>query len=96
MKLSSTNIKKCLIFSLKKAFLIFWKTKTPIKFLIFQETELFDISRNGNPKKLLKFKEIKIQTKKKKKKEKKKKHSEKILIFREMELCSPKKLKKTF
>ena len=31
-----------------------------------------------------------------KKKEKKKKHSEKILIFREMELCSPKKLKKTF
>ena len=55
MKLSSTNIKKCLIFSLKKAFLIFWKTKTPIKFLIFQETELFDISRNGNPKKLLIF-----------------------------------------
>ena len=91
MKLSSTNIKKCLLFSLKKAFLIFWKTKTPIKFLIFQETELFDISRNGNPKKLLIF----YQAQKMKKK-KKKKHSEKILIFREMELCSPKKLKKTF
>ena len=46
MKLSSSNIKKFVIFSQKKAFLIFgdmelskfWKTETLKKFFIFQET----------------------------------------------------------
>ena len=40
MKLSSSNIKKFLIFPQKKAFLIFW------------ETELFYILRNENPEKI--------------------------------------------
>ena len=40
MKLSSSNIKKFLIFSQKKAFLIFW------------ETELFYILRYENPEKI--------------------------------------------
>ena len=39
MKLSSSNIKKFLMFSQKKALLIFWETETPKKFLIFRETE---------------------------------------------------------
>ena len=41
MDISGTNIKKFLIFSQKKAFLIFWDTETPKKFFIFQETELY-------------------------------------------------------
>ena len=44
MKLSSSDIKKFLIFSQKKAVLIFQETETPKKFLIFQETELSYIS----------------------------------------------------
>ena len=43
MELSSFNI--------KKAFLIFRETETPIKVLIFQKVELFYILGNGNPKK---------------------------------------------
>ena len=39
MKHSGSNIKKFLILSIKKAFLIFWETETPKQnFLIFQET----------------------------------------------------------
>ena len=53
MDLSSSNIKKFLIFSEKKAFLIFRHTETPKKFIIFQETELSYISGNGNSKKIL-------------------------------------------
>ena len=37
MELSSSNIKKFLIFSQKKAFLIFQETETPKKFLIFSQ-----------------------------------------------------------
>ena len=44
MKLSDSNIKKCLIFR---------ETKTPRKKNIFPETEVFYISGNGNPKKLI-------------------------------------------
>ena len=40
MELSSSNIKKFLIFSQKKAFLIFRGTETSKKFLIFQEMVL--------------------------------------------------------
>ena len=35
--------------------------KTPKKVLIFQETELFYISGDGNPKKVLTFQEITFQ-----------------------------------
>ena len=44
-------IKKILIFSQKRAFLIFQETETPKKFFIFQETEPFYILGNGNTKK---------------------------------------------
>ena len=50
-------IKKFLIFSQKKAFLTFRETKTPKKFLIFQETKLSYTSGKRNPKKLLIFQE---------------------------------------
>ena len=49
MELANSNIKKLLIFSQKKAFLIFWETKTPKKILIFQETEVFYISGKRKP-----------------------------------------------
>ena len=67
MELSGSNIKKFLIFSQKKAFLIFWETKILKKFVIFQETELSYISGNGNrnPKKLLIFLEMSPPPKKK-------------------------------
>ena len=39
MELSSSNINKFLIFSQKKAFLIFRERKTPQKCFIFPETE---------------------------------------------------------
>ena len=52
MKLSDYNIKKFLIFSQNKTFLKFEETETTKKFLIFQKTELFYISGNGNSKKL--------------------------------------------
>ena len=62
MELSGSNIKKFLIFSQKKAFLIFWETKILKKFVIFQEMELSYISGNGNgnPKKLLIFLEMSV------------------------------------
>ena len=59
MNLSCSNIKKFLIFSQKKAFLIFPETETPKKFIIFQEKELYYISANGNPKKPLIARKIK-------------------------------------
>ena len=46
MELSSSNIKKFLTFSQKKAFLIFRETETPKKFLTFQEKEFSYISGN--------------------------------------------------
>ena len=55
MKLSSSNVNKCLIFSQKEVFLIFQETETLQKFLIFQETELPYILGNRNPKTLLIF-----------------------------------------
>ena len=71
MEISSSNIKKFLalilkflIFSQKKAFLIFRETKTPKKFLIFQEAALFYTSGNGNPKKLLIFQDVTFQARK--------------------------------
>ena len=50
-----------LIFSQKKAFLIFWEMKTLKKFLIFWEVELSYIWGNGNPEKLLIFQEVTFQ-----------------------------------
>ena len=61
MELSNFNIKKVLIFSQKKAFLIFRETEKPTNFLMFQETESFHISGNGNPRKLLIFQEVTFQ-----------------------------------
>ena len=61
MELSSSNIKKLLIFSQIKTFLIFRETEIPKKFLIFQETKLSYTSGNGNPKKLLIFQEVTFQ-----------------------------------
>ena len=53
MELSSPNIKKFLIFSQKKAFLMFQERDTPKKFFLSKETEVSYISGKGNPKKLL-------------------------------------------
>ena len=47
MELSDPKIKKFLIFSQKKDFLIFWERETPKKLFIFMETELYYISGNG-------------------------------------------------
>ena len=47
MEISGSNIKKFLIFSQKKAFLIFWEMETLKKFLIFQEMGFSYISGNG-------------------------------------------------
>ena len=44
MELSSSNIKKFLILSQKKVFLLFRETETPKKLFIFQETGLSYIS----------------------------------------------------
>ena len=52
MELSGSNIKKFLIFSQKKAFLLFQETETLKKSLMFQETKLSYISGNGKPKNL--------------------------------------------
>ena len=78
MKLCSSSINKFLIFSQKKAFLIFRETETPKKFFIFQETELAYISGNGNPKKLLIFQKVTFRARK----IKKKLTLEKLLLFR--------------
>ena len=64
MKLSSSSIKKFLIFSQKKSFLIFHETETPQKFFIFQEMKnqknFCDFSRElqGSKKKKKKRKQI--------------------------------------
>ena len=58
MKLCSSSIKKFLIISQKKAFLIFRERETSKKLFIFQETELTYIPGNGNPKKLLIFQKV--------------------------------------
>ena len=60
MELSGSNIKKFLIFSQKKAFLIFLKKKTPKKSLIFREKELSYISGSNFPS----SKNLKQKTKK--------------------------------
>ena len=49
MKLSGSNIKKFVIFSQKKAFLIFREKEKPNKFLIFEETERSYISGSNFP-----------------------------------------------
>ena len=46
MEPSGSNIKKFLVFSQKKPFLIFRETETPKKFLIFKERELSYILGN--------------------------------------------------
>ena len=46
MEFSSSNIKKFLIFSQKKAFLILQEMENPKTFFIFQEMELFCILGN--------------------------------------------------
>ena len=51
MELSGSNIKKFLVFSQKKVFLIFRETDISKKFLVFQEMKVSYISGNGNPKK---------------------------------------------
>ena len=56
MELSGSNIKKFLIFSQKKSFFIFRETKTLKKFFMSQETGLFYIPGNANPKNELHFK----------------------------------------
>ena len=71
--------KKFLYIFAKKAVLIFQKTESPKKFVKFQGTELSYISGSNFPSL----------------KNKKKLTLEKLLIFREMELYSPKKLNKT-
>ena len=89
MALSSPDIKKFLIFSQKKAFLIFRKTVTPQKFLIFQKPELLLYFRKGKPWKTSYFSGRNFPSSKKWKNP-----TLKIcLILREMEISSP-KLKK--
>ena len=49
MELCGSNIKNFLIFSQKKAFLIFRENETPKIFFIFQETELSYVSGSNFP-----------------------------------------------
>ena len=58
MEFSGSNIKKFLIYSQKKDFLIFSESETLKNFFIFQETELSYIPGNGKPKKLVIFQEV--------------------------------------
>ena len=58
MELSYSNVRRFLIFSQKKAFLIFRKTETPKKLFIFQKTKFSYISGNKDPKKLTTFQEV--------------------------------------
>ena len=64
MELSSSNIKKSIVISQKKTFLIFRETEIPKKFLIFQEIKVSYISGNGNPRKLLIFQEVTFRPRK--------------------------------
>ena len=90
MELSGSNIKKFLIFSQKKSFFIFRETKTLKKLFMSQETGLFYIPGNANPKNELHFKK---SNEKKMLKKWKKATLKKCHIFWEIELSSP-KLKK--
>ena len=60
--------------------------ETQKKIFIFQGTKLSYVLGNGNPKKLI-FHEVTFEA------QKKKTTLKKFLIFREMELSNPKKLK---
>ena len=61
MELSSCNIKKIIIFSQKKAFLLFQKMETLGKFLIFSKKKSCSyFPKNRNPKKLFIFQETKL------------------------------------
>ena len=72
MELSSSNIKKFLIFSRNKAFLIFREQKSRKNSLYFKrkykETELSYISGIRNPKKLLTLQKVTFRARKIKKK----------------------------
>ena len=87
---SSSNIKTFLVCSQKKGFLLFQEKGTPKKFLIFQETELFYILGNRNPKKLLIFQKVTFRALKMKKT-----HSEKTSYISRIRTSSPKKPYKT-
>ena len=94
MELSSSNIKKFLIFSQKKAFLIFWKQKSrksslyfwKRNFLIFLETEAL--------KNFLYFRKYVSELKKPKKK--KKTLRKKFLCFEKCKFVVSKNLIKIF
>ena len=61
MEFSNSNVEKFLIFSQKKAFLIFQEMKTPKKFLIFSQKKAFLIFRETEtPKKFLIFQETEL------------------------------------
>ena len=61
MKVSSSSIKKFLIFSQKKSFLTFQETEIPKKnYCIFLKESFSYISGNGNPKKFLMFQEMQL------------------------------------
>ena len=85
-KIHSENISHILS---KKAFVIFWETETPKKFL-FQKAKLSYISGKGNPQKFLIFQEVTFRDRKIKKTLKN------FFIFWKMKLSSPKTLDKTF
>ena len=55
MKLSNFNIEKFLIFSQKKAFVVFRETETPKKFFIFRETEVLIFNETQTLKIFLHF-----------------------------------------
>ena len=57
MELSYSNFKKLLVFSQKKAFLIFRETKAPKKFLVLSRESF---SGNGNPKQFFIFQETEL------------------------------------
>ena len=95
MELSSSNIKKFLIFSQKKAFLIFRKQKSrksslyfwKRNFLIFLETETLNF---------LYFRKYVSELKKPKKKKKKKPLRKKFLCFEKCNFVVSKNLIKLF
>ena len=55
MKLSNFNIEKFLIFSQKKAFVVFRETETPQKLFIFRETEVLIFNETQTLKIFLHF-----------------------------------------
>ena len=85
MELSDPKIKKFLIFSQKKAFLIFRETETPTKIPYISRNGTFLYSGNGNIKKLPTFQEVTFRARKIKNPTPKK-----FFIFQEMELSSHK------